>query len=482
MVDKIMPHAVELEQSIIAALLLDADAGTPVFKTLCADDFYKESHRVIFRTLNQLYDAGTPADVALLSERLLQSGKLEKAGGAAYVAGLLDEPYPSSVPTYCAKIKEKANLRRLIESCTRSAQDAYAAGNLNDLVTQLETTISEIRATDQTEQRRIAFQKVGEIKPKSADWLIKGLFEKDSLVEIFGDPGAGKSFIGIDIASCAATGTNFHGHQIKPGPALYIAGEGQNGIFRRFKAWAIRHQKDLSESPLYLSSMPANLCDENAAAEIKRAIQETEQTPALIVFDTVARNFGPGDENSTQDMTQFINALDQIRTEYRCAILLIHHCGHGDKSRSRGAMALKGALDAEYRMTKDERDVVRLENTKAKDFAPPEPLAFKIHKVELGFKDEDGEEITSAILDQVDYEPETKPNKQGKWQKLAKEQLDILYQEHRTRLEQGNLDPAQAKVLISDWRDACLKAGMPRNRFYDLQKKFRTEHNYVYPE
>ena len=52
-------------------------------------------------------------------------------------------------------------------------------------------------------------------------------------------------------------------------------------------------------------------------------------------------------ENSTQDMSRFVAACDAVRRRYGCTMLIIHHSGHGDKGRARGAIALKAALDAE---------------------------------------------------------------------------------------------------------------------------------------
>jgi RecA-family ATPase len=102
--------------------------------------------------------------------------------------------------------------------------------------------------------------------------------------------------------------------------------------------------------------MPAALLDPESADQVIKAIDEIVSdigVPViLIVIDTVARNFGTGDENSTKDMGMFIQGIDALRVRHQAAILLVHHTGHGDKSRGRGSMALKGALDAEYKLAR----------------------------------------------------------------------------------------------------------------------------------
>lgn len=343
-------------------------------------------------------------------------------------------------------------------------------------------------------ERRSGFQLVraGELEFRPPRFLIRDYIEADSLALVFGDPGCGKSFLALEAACCIATGTPFHDNEADHGPVIYLAGEGHNGIRRRLSAWEIHTGKSVDDAPLFVSTMPAALCDGSSAIEVVTAVNDiaTEHgTPALVVVDTLARNFGPGDENSTQDMGQFVQAADLIRSRHECTVLLVHHTGHADKQRARGAMALKGALDAEYRMDKDETGIIRLEATKMKDGPIPEPLAFRLHTVPLGMQDYQDQEITSAVLESTDYQPPEKPSKagKGKWQQVALDQLQRLYKEFRETLEAAGRDPSSARVSVQDWRDACEKAGMDRRRFHDIKGKAATrglvviEHGYVRP-
>lgn len=194
-------------------------------------------------------------------------------------------------------------------------------------------------------------QHVGDLDVKQPDFLIRPLLEWDALAMVFGDPGCGKSFIGIDIGCCVATRTDFHGLKAKQGPVVYIAGEGQNGIGRRLMAWSVRNKVDIHKAPFFVSTAPAAFCDDDHLIVMIESVDEATRDigpPALIVVDTVARNFGPGDENSTVDMTRFIAACDRLRVRYRCTVLLIHHSGHADKLRARGSMALKRVRSSFY--------------------------------------------------------------------------------------------------------------------------------------
>jgi 5S rRNA maturation endonuclease (ribonuclease M5) len=270
--------------------------------------------------------------------------------------------------------------------------------------------------------------KLSDVQMKPADWVANGLMEKDSLNQLFSDPGGCKTFLAIDLSNCVATGKDFHGRTVQQGPVVFIAGEGHNGIKRRFMAWEIHHQVALDKAPIFLSSMPAGLCDADQVGFVIEAIQavaDDHGQPVLIVLDTVARNFGSGDENSTRDMSGFIAGLDKIREKFRSCILLVHHTGHLEKSRARGSMALKGALDTEYRLEKVETDMIRMINTKMKDHQPPEPLVFKLNTVELPCTDEQGHQVTSAVLEAAQYTPPASKGKKGrgKWQTKA---IEIL--------------------------------------------------------
>ncbi len=92
-----------------------------------------------------------------------------------------------------------------------------------------------------TFSRNFKLIRLSDIQFKAPDWLIKHLIEKDSLNLLFGDPASTKTFVAIDLGCCVATGKDFKGMPVKQGPVVYIAGEGQNGLKRRFEARGIRN-------------------------------------------------------------------------------------------------------------------------------------------------------------------------------------------------------------------------------------------------
>jgi len=324
------------------------------------------------------------------------------------------------------------------------------------------------------EERRPGFRLVraGTLKPRPLDWQIARLFETDTLLLIVGDPSAGKSFWALDMAACIATGTEHHGRAVKQGPVIYIAGEGHNGLARRLSAWTIHNERDLTEAPLYISEMPASIGDPVSTGAVLKAIEETGEAPALVVLDTLNRNMA-GDENSTDDMRSFIHCCDEIRTAYNCTVALVHHTGHGDKSRARGSSVLHGAIDTTYHVTKDAAGIVTVECTRMKDGPQPDPFAFTFRSVELGFENEDGTQAVSAVLSPCGV-PEAAPKVSGKWQIAAYNELKRLQAEHGERLRAGGRDPAAAKVRRDDWRDSCIgRLNIKPNRFAEAEQALK---------
>ena len=339
-------------------------------------------------------------------------------------------------------------------------------------------------------RNELYFRKIGGLEVRPVQWLVRGLIERDSQIVFFGDPETGKSLFLGEMLACIATGRDFHGRKVQQGAVAVFVGEGVNGLARRRRAIEIARQIDLTSAPYYVSSLPGRLCDLSTAQNMIDALTAiaNESGPlAAIAVDTLARNFGDGDENSTKDMTAFIQSLDLIRAPWKSAIISVHHTGHGDKSRARGSFALKGGADSDFRFDRDLDGTIRIEPLKMKDAPRPAPMAFKIRQVELDMTDEDGEQATSVVMDEAAYEPAVTPGAQGrgKNQALALSTLKGLVEKYRQNLESDGRDPDQARVLTEDWRAACYEKGMTRFGFNKVKRsleengQIRFDHGFV---
>jgi hypothetical protein len=295
------------------------------------------------------------------------------------------------------------------------------------------------------------FVAVSDLEYSPPDFLVENLIERDTLGLVFGDPGCGKSFLGVDLALSVATGHPFHDAPVKKGAVFYIAGEGHNGLVRRIYAWAVEHGQSLEGVPLFKSECAAQFLDKSSAQSVEFAISQLAAqhgSPAMVIVDTLARNFGPGDENSTQEMSAFVAAMDKLRANLRgCVILIIHHSGHHDKERGRGSMALKGALDFEYRLTKSTQ-TMRLSNTKMKDAEPPGDLVFRLKDVPLA----NGAKSATLVTSEAYEEAGDKPQKLSRNAKLAKETFSELAAISGAESESG--PEGGFKIDLEAWRVA----------------------------
>lgn len=288
------------------------------------------------------------------------------------------------------------------------------------------------------------FVRAGDLEFRPPKFLIDGLLETETLSQLFGEPGCGKSFIAVDIALSVATGASFHGRSVRQGTVFFIAGEGHNGLARRFAAWSAARGVCIKTAPLFKSDRAAQFLDPASARDVAGAAAELAAQhgdPALIVLDTLARNFGPGDENSTSDMSKFVAAIDDLKAGFPgCAVLIVHHSGHAEKGRARGSMALKGALDAEFH-AEMRQGTITLSPTKMKDAEPPSPLAFALKTVALP------EGASSAVLEQTAM-PE-RQNRLTKAQALARDTFISA-----AAVKGIWSDDGFTGLRLEDWRDA----------------------------
>ena len=269
-------------------------------------------------------------------------------------------------------------------------------------------------------------------------WVIKGVCEEDSLIGIFGPAKSGKSFITVDMACCVATGKDYHDKKSNEGLVLYLAGEGHRGLSRRLLAWEAVNDTKLKDSKLHYSERGVQILDELDAEMMRNEaltlVDTYGEPPKLVVVDTLARNFGPGNENSTEDMNRWIANIDRfIREEFRCAVILVHHTGHGHLTRGRGSSVLPAALDWEYKVEKvddneEQEWSLNFEQTLVKDGRPLPPMRFNFQETEFHhLLDEEGQPTTSgALVSGIWSKPKIK-RELGKNQQIVLDTLKNIY-------------------------------------------------------
>ncbi len=223
---RVPPQSIEAEEAVLGGILLDNQALDRAIEVLSPEDFYRESHRRIFRALLELEQRHEPADVITLAECLKRRGDLEAVGGAAAVAELAERTATAAnVILYANIVKEKAILRGLVDAASDIVARATSGstGDVEQFLDDAENAIFRI-----SERRvRPGFAKIEDIivgsieriqtlyeKQEAVTGVPTGFYELDKitsglqpadLIIVAGRPSMGKSALATNIGQYAAT-------------------------------------------------------------------------------------------------------------------------------------------------------------------------------------------------------------------------------------------------------------------------------------
>jgi replicative DNA helicase len=147
---RVPPQNLEAEQSVLGAILLENEAINQAVEVLNPDDFYRESHREIFRVMIELSDRNQPVDAITMTDALRTRAKLEAIGGPAYIAELANAvPTAASVAHYASIVRDKAVLRQLATVATEISAAAYDNPfNVGALLDRSERDVLAVRRTE----------------------------------------------------------------------------------------------------------------------------------------------------------------------------------------------------------------------------------------------------------------------------------------------------------------------------------------------
>jgi phage/plasmid primase-like uncharacterized protein len=241
-------------------------------------------------------------------------------------------------------------------------------------------------------------------QPSPIRWLVRGWLQAESLLMVHGPSGGGKTFVVLDWSLTLAAGREiWRQAKVKPGPVVYLAGEGHAGLRARIAAWKQHH--GVERLDMWLSRDGLDLNTPDGYRRTAEAIRALDRRPVLIVVDTLHR-FLAGDENSAQDAKSMLDACARLMTEFGCSVLLVHHTGVMEEAqhRARGSSAWRGALDIEISVVPAKgQDPIQIVQRKSKDAELTAPAFARLEQVPIaGWTDEDGQPVGSAVAVEAD--------------------------------------------------------------------------------
>lgn len=155
---KLPPQAVEVEQAILGAIMIERDAFLDVSTFLSESDFYKEAHQRIYAAFMRLSLLSEPIDLMTTTVELRKSGELELCGGAQYVTGLTQAVNSSAnIVAHGRIVKQMSMGRQIITICSEGLRMAY--DDTTDVISLAGNMLEKFYAVNQLDAPEMSFAK-----------------------------------------------------------------------------------------------------------------------------------------------------------------------------------------------------------------------------------------------------------------------------------------------------------------------------------
>ncbi|HEY6368209.1 MAG TPA: replicative DNA helicase [Candidatus Binatia bacterium] len=380
---KVPPQNLEAESSVLGGILLENDAVNIVLELLRPEDFYRESHRKVFRAMIELTDRSEPVDLITLSEYLKSRGELDTVGGSAYLASLADfVPTAANIAYYARIVREKSILRSLIRTATDIATRGYEEqGNVEEFLDTAEKVIFDIsekkikasfvavgdmiKDTLKTVERLYERKEMVTGVPtgyEDLDKLTAGLQPSD-LIIVAGRPSMGKTAFSLNVAANAA----FAG----VGVAVFSLEMAKEQLVLRMLCSEARvnnskvrsgylAERDfpklanaagrLHEALIYIDDTPAISVLE-LRAKARRLVRDRTKKVGLIVIDylQLMRGMG-GASNREQEISEISRSLKALAKELVVPVIAISQLNRrvedrGDRRPMMSDLRESGAIE-----------------------------------------------------------------------------------------------------------------------------------------
>ena len=221
MKERVMPHNIEAEQSVLGSMFLSKYALQKCVETLESNQFFLDSHAKIFNAISELSEQGKPIDITTVTAKLDNKKELMQVGGVEYIAEITNlVPSAANVDEYIKIVSEKATLRKLIETAIEIETEGYGGkDSLSDILDKAEQKILNVVKTRKgTEFRSIQdvlfktqadLEKLAQTKGEitgiptgfyDLDKITSGLHENE-LIIIAARPAMGKTAFALNLAT-----------------------------------------------------------------------------------------------------------------------------------------------------------------------------------------------------------------------------------------------------------------------------------------
>ena len=337
---RVQPQDLVAEQSVLGAIFINPDKLIAVREYIEADDFYKYSHRVIFKAMVTLSDRNEAIDATTVRTILDDQDDLQNIGGISYLVDLVNSVPTSANAEYYAKIvAEKAMLRRIISRLTETVNQAYEGSTESDeIIANAEKALVDVSE----HSNRSGFRKISEV----LDVNFNTGLHPDQLIILAARPAVGKTAFVLNIAQNVGTKQN-------KAVAVFSLEMGAESLVDRMLAsegmidsHALRTgqlteqdwnnvmiaQGALAEAPIYIDDTPGIKITE-IRARSRKLSQEVEGGLGLIVIDYLQLITGTRPENRQQEVSDISRQLKILAKELKVPVIALSQLSRGVEQR-----------------------------------------------------------------------------------------------------------------------------------------------------
>jgi replicative DNA helicase len=361
------PQDLGAERGVLGGMMLSKDAIADVVERVQAGDFYRPAHELIFEAIIDLYGRGEPADLVTVSDELTKRGELQRVGGGAYLADLIDMvPTAANAGFYADIVVERATLRRLVEAGTRIVQLGYSAdgGEVEEVINEAQAQVYNVTERGQAED----FVPLGEVIQGTLDvieatqnrggqvtGIPTGFAEFDELTQglhpgqliIFaGRPAMGKTTLGMDVLRSASihngqSAVIFSLEMDKTEITMRLLSAESQVPMSRMRDGTIddrdwqqmaRAMGRIGNAPLFMDDS-ANMSLMEIRAKCRRLKQKHDLS--LVVIDYLQlMSSGKRVESRQQEVSEFSRALKLLAKELEVPVIAISQLNRGSEQRT----------------------------------------------------------------------------------------------------------------------------------------------------
>ncbi len=361
---KIPPQALDFEEAVLGALMLEKNALTAVIDILQPEVFYKQAHQKIFKVIQSLFASTEPIDILTVSNKLKMEGELDAVGGAYYITQLTNRVASSANIEFHARILlQKYVQRELIRVSSETIKDAFEDGtDVFELLDKSEQQLFDISENnfrrESLDMKSLVQESITEIEAaKNSEGSLRGIpsgfteldrmtagWQRSDLVVIAARPGMGKTAFALTVARNAAMAkkpvavfslemsavqlttrlisseTEITSNKLKKGDLLDYEWEQLN-----------TRVKSLVEAPIFIDDTPALSVFELRAK--CRRLKEQHKIELVVVDYIQLMRSGDSAGNREQEISTISRSLKALAKELDIPVLVLSQLNRSVETR-----------------------------------------------------------------------------------------------------------------------------------------------------